>query len=51
MYDIYTLLNDILLEGGRFIVLAVVMVLGVFCGKKIRDRKETKKFSDESDGK
>lgn len=49
MYDIYTLLNDILLEGGRFIVLAMVMVLGVFCGKKLRDRKDAKKFSDDSE--
>ena len=47
MYDIYTLLNDILLESGRFIFIAAAMLLGIFLGKKLRDFRDAKKESDD----
>ena len=51
MYDIYTFLNDFLFESLRFIFLGVVMILGIFCGKALRNHKDLKKVSKDDETK
>lgn len=43
MYDIYTLLNDLFFEIVRMLFLFCVMGAGIFIGKKLRDRQDSKK--------
>lgn len=42
MYDIYTLVNDFVNEGVRLLIIVAAMGLGIFVGKKLRDRKDSK---------
>ncbi len=42
------LVSDIIFEAIRFVVLAAVMVAGVFVGKKLRDMSDAKKASKDS---
>lgn len=39
-------LGGVLYYACLFIVLIVVAVAGIFCGKKLRDRKDAKKINE-----
>lgn len=43
-------LGGVLYYACLFIVLVVVAVAGVFCGKKLRDMKDRKKLKETEDG-
>jgi hypothetical protein len=43
------LVTDIIFEAVRFAALAVVMVLAILAGKKLRDRTDAKKAAEEKE--
>lgn len=43
--------SDFIVEMVRFIILIGVSVAAIFCGKKLRDRKDTKAASENESGK
>lgn len=47
--DIVDLLNDIFSESVRLVFLLAVILLAIFLGKKLRDRKDSQTASDNLD--
>lgn len=41
-------MSEFLVEFVKLVVLAAVAVAAIFCGKKLRDRKDAKKASEEN---